>query len=195
MAYSGKGSVQVRPVNLSQLILEIEGILQLCLKGRGRLTFNLAANLPDITADPIQLTQLVLNLVGNAADAISGRNSLVEVRTGFVDGDAKTFHECYPAESLPTESGRYVYVQVADNGRGIPAAEQRQIFEPFFSSKAGSGSSYGIGLSVVMGAVRRHHGAVRVESATDRGTTFTIYLPVFREPEPLIPGSETSSQP
>jgi two-component system NtrC family sensor kinase len=74
------------------------------------------------------------------------------------------------------DRGRSVRIRVADNGVGIPPEIQRQIFEPFFSTKDRTGG-VGLGLSVAYGIIRRHGGEITVRSAVDRGTTFTIDLP------------------
>lgn len=187
LAYSGRGSTAVRSIDLSTMIREMESLLQVCLKGRGALKCDLATNLPEISADPIQLGQLVMNLVGNAADSLSGLAGLVQVRTGSVECNAEQFAGCFPHDSLPTAAGTYVFVEVADNGSGISVENLERIFEPFFSTKGESHSTRGIGLAIVMNAVRRHHGALRLQSTAQVGTTFTIYLPAFGQPDAALP--------
>jgi two-component system NtrC family sensor kinase len=124
------------------------------------VTTTLQEELPPITADPNQLTQVLINLLVNAADAMDEGGGDVFVTT-----------------SIEGENGaRSLVVKVADTGSGIAEADLDQIFEPFFTTKENKGT--GLGLAVVWGIVREHGGEIRVDSKTGLGTTFTIRLPV-----------------
>jgi len=113
-----------------------------------------------INGRPAALTELLTNLILNALDAMPDGGSLV-ITTGH-------------------EPGRSVMVEVADTGIGMPEAVRQRVFEPFFSTKGEAGS--GLGLAMAYSIVRRHGGEIRVESEVGRGTTFTLTLPVAREP-------------
>ena len=120
------------------------------------------ADLPEISADPHQLQQVFLNLVINAEQAMTaahGRGSL-SITTQRV-GDA-------------------VQVVVTDDGPGIPEELISQIFDPFFTTKD-VGAGTGLGLSVCYGIVKEHGGEMRVESELEKGTTFTVELPLPRQ--------------
>ncbi|HAM59170.1 MAG TPA: hypothetical protein DCQ64_28665 [Candidatus Rokubacteria bacterium] len=113
-----------------------------------------------INGRPAALTELLTNLILNALDAMPDGGALV-ITTGH-------------------EPGRSVRVEVADTGIGMPEVVRQRVFEPFFSTKGEAGS--GLGLAMAYSIVRRHGGEIRVESEVGRGTTFTLTLPVAREP-------------
>lgn len=183
MAYAGRAKLQVRPVNLSQTITELEGLLDAWVGGHGSVIRELNPQLPEIQADPVQMSQLVMNLVGNAAEAIQGTRGRVTIRTRVEECNGATFRGCHPSEQPP--QGNYVVLEVSDDGGGIPDHLMPQLFDPFFSTKSTDRGERGLGLTIVHGIVVRHHGTIRVESAPQQGTTFTVYLPTFGRPDPI----------
>lgn len=124
-----------------------------------------------VRCDRAQMTQMLMNLVLNARDAMQGRG-VITIRTLRCEGT-----------DLPDEAGggECVCLTVQDTGTGIARAELANIFEPFFTTK-GPGKGTGLGLSIVYSVVTAHRGTVRVESAQGEGTTFRIYLPVVPAP-------------
>jgi two-component system, NtrC family, sensor kinase len=126
-----------------------------------RVTQSLAAELPQLHADPNQLQQVLVNLLVNAADAC----------------DEGGEHAIYLATDLKTrDDTKVVEIKVADDGKGIPERDLGKIFEPFFSTKEHKGT--GLGLAVVWGIVHEHGGRVTVASRVGHGTTFTVLLPL-----------------
>jgi len=126
-----------------------------------------APDLPTISGDVSQLSQVIMNLATNAAHAmIDGGDLTVEVESVDV-----------PANLAATDlkEGRYVRVIVRDTGTGMSRDTLERMFEPFFTTKGGGGT--GLGLSVVHGIVHDHRGAIRAESDPGRGTTIRIYFP------------------
>ncbi len=120
---------------------------------------DLQADLPPVWVDGNKMQQVLLNLLVNAADAVDSKDGRVSISTGTVErGDR-----------------RWLQVQVADNGKGIPDEEREKIFEPFFTTKE---SGTGLGLAVVWGIVTEHDGTISVASEPGRGATFTIRLPI-----------------
>jgi signal transduction histidine kinase len=172
LAYAGKAALKTRATNLSEQVREIVGLLSTALPPKVSLTFDLAEILPVTQTDPGQLQQLVMNLVMNAAEACAGERGLVSITTGVevVDaGDMETFlagHEMSP--------GTHVYLQVDDFGVGMDEETRTRIFDPFFSTKF---TGRGLGLAAVLGIVRSHRGAILVDSAPGRGSTFKVLLP------------------
>ena len=130
----------------------------------------LDATLPAIWADPFQLQQVLLNLVGNAEHAL--RDWREEKRI---------------AVTSETRAGRII-VTVTDSGPGIPAAEIDRVFNPFYTTKS-IGKGTGLGLSVSDGIVREHGGSIRVESS-GRGASFVVDLPII-----VPPGAEPPDSP
>jgi two-component system NtrC family sensor kinase len=112
--------------------------------------------LPPVTCLASQLNQVFMNLLVNAGHAIKERGK-IRIRTG-VDGD-------------------WVWVEITDTGAGIPPENLNRIFEPFFTTKP-VGSGTGLGLSLSYGIVKKHGGRIEVASVVDKGTRFTVRLPV-----------------
>ena len=116
---------------------------------------------PLVLADETQLHQVLMNLVGNAAQAIGDKMGTITVEIGPVAGDA-------------------VRIAVSDTGSGMDEATRQRIFEPFFTTKP-VGEGTGLGLSVVHGIIASHGGRITVESSPGQGSCFTVYLPIAAE--------------
>ena len=131
-------------------------------------------DLLNIRGSPIHLSKTVMNLVSNAAEAISGRGEVV-IRT-------ENRHLDRPLLGYDDmRQGDYVILTVSDTGRGIAAADLGKIFEPFYTKKVMGRSGTGLGLAVVWGTVKDHNGYIDVRSEEGKGSTFTLYFPVTRE--------------
>jgi two-component system cell cycle sensor histidine kinase/response regulator CckA len=173
LAYSGKGRLVVEVVNLNRLIREIGVFLGSVVSRRGKLILNLEDDLPPIVADATQIRQVVLNLITNAADAIEGRpHGQVVVTTSLKELEPKDLASKHMQQSLP--GGRYVCLEVVDNGCGMSAETIQRIFDPFFTTKF---TGRGLGLAAVLGIIRGHQGTIHVHSEPGKGSRFTIYLP------------------
>ena len=132
------------------------------------LESTLDPDLPLTWADPFQLQQVVLNLVGNAEHALASWDGprRIEIATSHAD--------------------KQLVVRVSDTGPGVPAEHQRRIFNPFFTTKP-VGEGTGLGLSISDGIVREHGGRIRLESLAGSGATFIIELPLIEPPMPVTP--------
>ena len=126
-------------------------------------------------ADATQLRQVVMNLITNASDAISA-SGVVTLTTEAIDADARYLAEIQAPEGLAP--GRYVVLEVSDTGCGMTDEVKARIFEPFFTTKF---AGRGLGLAAVQGIVRAHHGAIKVHSQADTGTTFRVLFPALDE--------------
>jgi len=175
LAYSGRGRFVVRPLDLSRLVEEMAHLLRASIPRKVELKCEFAGNLPLVEADGTQLRQVVMNLITNGADAIEREAGVVTISTGALQADAAYLASTFLGEDLP--EGNYVYVEVADNGVGIPAETREKIFDPFFTTKT---TGRGLGLAAVLGIVRGHQGAVKVDSEPGRGTTIRVLLPKSR---------------
>jgi signal transduction histidine kinase len=172
MACSGKGRFIVEKVDISELIRKMEDRLKSSVSKHVTLEYHLNNELPTVTCDPAQVRQVILDLVTNASEATFDKDGTVTITTGSMNCDREYLKNSYMDDDLP--EGDYVYVDVADTGCGITREIQRRMFEPFFTAKL---RARGMGLSVVIGIIRAHGGAVRVESTPGKGTTFRILLP------------------
>ncbi len=160
MLFSRQMPQQVIAMDLNETIGSILYFLDVRYQSKAiTMVRNLAPALPRIQADPVQISQVVVNLITNAIHAMPSGGAL----------------------SITTQkSGQRVKLIVKDTGQGIRAAVRKKIFEPFFTTKP-VGQGTGLGLSVVEGIVLAHQGTITVKSTVGRGTTFTITLPLKPE--------------
>lgn len=137
------------------------------------LKASLAEDLFNIAGSPVHLSKTIMNLVTNAAEAMPGGGT-VWITTGnrYVDRPVQGYDD--------VEEGDYVALSVSDNGVGISPQDLERIFEPFYTKKVMGRSGTGLGMAVVWGTVKDHHGYIDVQSTEGRGTTFTLYFPVTR---------------
>jgi PAS domain S-box-containing protein len=191
LAYSGKGRFVVQLLDLSELITEAGPLLELSSTKKAKLRFFLNKHLPLIQADVNQLRQVVINLVSNGAEAIGEKDGLIRITTGAMRATREYLHQTHLAPDLP--EGVYVFVEVTDNGSGMPPDVLQRIFEPFYTTKF---TGRGLGLSAVLGIVRGHNGAIKVESEPGKGASFLVLFPAAEQsamvpPEtpPVVPST------
>jgi len=120
--------------------------------------------------DPAQVDQILVNLCVNARDAIEGTGRIT------IESGNASFDEAYCREHPGFLPGEYVFLDVTDDGKGMPAGTLEMIFEPFFTTK-GPGQGTGLGLSTVYGIVQQNGGFIRVDSTPGRGSAFRVHLP------------------
>jgi PAS domain S-box-containing protein len=174
LAYSGKGRYFVEPVDLSELVRDIGALIQSSIPKKVALELDLADSLPLAEVDPTQIRQLVMNLVLNGAEAIGeDRTGAVRVSTFFQPVD-EVYLASVEFQLNGIAPGDYVAVRVTDDGCGMDDAVRQRIFDPFFTTKF---TGRGLGLAAALGIVRGHHGAIRIQSAPGRGSTFEILIP------------------
>jgi PAS domain S-box-containing protein len=176
LAYSGKGRFVIESIRLGDLIGEMISLLKASISKKAILNLNLKESLMPLRGDPSQIRQVVVNLVINASEALGERGGAITISTGVMECSSDYLGGAYPNERLA--EGPYAWLEVADTGCGMEPETQRRIFEPFFTTKF---TGRGLGLSAVLGIVRGHGGALRVDSAPGKGTTFTVFFPVARE--------------
>jgi CheY-like chemotaxis protein len=172
LAFSGRGSFVIEPIDLTAFIEDMSNLLQSGIKKGILLNLNLGKNLPLLLGDSSQLGQLVMNLVINASEAIGDRSGVVAIYTGAVECSREYLTETYAEQNLAP--GLYLTLEVTDTGVGMDREIQSRIFEPFFTTKF---TGRGLGLAAVLGIVRGHKGALKVYSEPGKGTTLKILLP------------------
>lgn len=189
LAFSRKQPAQPKPIDLNAVVAESQKMLLRLIAEDIRLDFAPGAGLWVVQMDPSQVTQILVNLVINARDALPGAG-VISLETANIDvsPDSVIFHD-------GLAPGRYVQLTVSDTGCGMDQGTLEHIFEPFFSTK-GVGQGTGLGLSTVYGIVKQNHGGIAVYSHPGVGTSMKIYLPrclegVREEPaevDPPMPG-------
>jgi CheY-like chemotaxis protein len=148
--------------------------------------------LPSIMADAMQMRQIITNLVINSAEALGDRPGSIVISTGVRAAKAEDFASSPLGLEIP--SGDYVALEVRDTGSGMSPEIQERIFDPFFTTKF---TGRGLGLAAVLGIVRGHHGALKVESEEGGGTRFLVLLPIVEgavETTPTVPGNDDEWQ-
>jgi two-component system cell cycle sensor histidine kinase/response regulator CckA len=173
LAYAGKGRFVIGRLDLNRLLEDTSHLLDAIPSPTVTIKRRLAKELPSIEGDPSQLRQVVVNLVTNAAEALEGTTSgLITIATSLVEVDATYLAETYVSEVLP--AGKYVSLEVSDNGEGMTPETRAKIFDPFFSTKF---TGRGLGLAAVMGILRSHRAAIKVYSEPGGGSTFRLLFP------------------
>ena len=163
LAYSGRGAVESRQLDLSREVREMATLLRTAMSKQATLKWDLAPELPPVTADPAQLRQIVMNLITNASDALGEASGTITLRTGVVE-----------SPQTPAEPPAAVFLEVSDTGCGMDSGTLQRIFDPFFSTKF---TGRGLGLAAVMGIVESHQGHIRIRTAPGEGTSFKVVLP------------------
>jgi PAS domain S-box-containing protein len=171
LSYAGKGPLQHERIDLSHLVEEMGRLFESAVSGKTVLKFELAKGLPPIEADSTQISQVVINLISNASEALPDGEGEIAVRTGMVDLSEAPTRAIFSEKFIP---GRYVYIEVADSGCGMDGETTSKIFDPFFTTKF---TGRGLGLAAVAGIVRGHRGAVEIYSEPEVGTSFLVLFP------------------
>lgn len=168
LAYAGKGTSVVEPVDLPKLVRSTCNLVRASIPKLVRLAVETALDTPPLEADASQLQQLVMNLVVNAAEAIGDDiPGIVTLRTGM-----EVLDRSDPLEGI--DAGCYAFLEVSDTGCGMTEDVQDRIFDPLFTTKF---AGRGLGLAAVMGIVRSAKGGIRVRSMPELGTTVRVLLP------------------
>jgi len=178
LAYAGKGKTVIAPVDMNRLVTEMSQLLSLSISKKAAIHCDLAPQVPEITADPTQMQQVVMNLVTNASEAME-QGGVVMIRTGDRVLDAPDISSLAPIS--PIKPGRYVTLEVTDTGCGMSAETIRNIFDPFFTTKF---TGRGLGLSALLGILTSHGGSIKVYSELGHGTCMRVFLPAAETTEP-----------
>ena len=177
--YSGSEPLARKPVDLEQLIGHMRPMMEVAISKKAALHHFFAHRPLVVLADADHLRQVILNLLANASEALGDREGSITFVARSLRCDRPLLDRLRPDEWLP--EGRYACLQVIDTGCGMSPAILGRAFEPFFTTKF---TGRGLGLAVVQGIVRRHQGAIDVESTVGVGTTFRVLLPSAEKLEP-----------
>lgn len=182
LAYAGHGRIQVERLDGNRLIREMSNLLRTVVGDRAHLELALKDRPCWMEADASQVRQVVLNLVGNAAEAVSGPSACIWLRCERVRLSDEQAGSMMPYDA---PGGDYVMLEVKDNGSGIEPEMLDRVFDPFFTTKD---NGTGLGLSAVMGIVRQNGGCVHVASQPGKGSCFRVYFPALTRWSPKEDG-------
>jgi PAS domain S-box-containing protein len=178
LAYAGKGQVVTGMVDISACVRDINGLLRAAISRNVAVRLVLGQDLPAVESDRSMVEQIVSNLVINAAEAIGlEKPGCVTMRTAVRDIAGCTIRNAVDGEWI--RAGRYIVIEVHDNGCGMDEPTKGRIFDPFFTTKF---FGRGLGLSAVAGAAKTLGGGIVVETAPGSGTTFRVLLPACDTP-------------
>jgi len=170
LTFSRQQVVTPKLVDLNGVVEECRSMLARLLRADTKLVLHAHPEPLWVRADPIQIHQVIINLVVNAQDAMPNGGRLTLETARFEVGREGR------EPLVPLNRGSYVTLTVTDTGRGMDSEVQTHIFEPFFTTKP-PGQGTGLGLSTVYGIVEQSGGRIGFRSALDQGTSFVIYLP------------------
>ena len=173
LTYSGKGRLTLQETRINEIIARNQGLFRASVSRNIDLTIDADRELPVIMADHGQIEQVVINLLINASEAIGDEPGLITLKTGVLESDDSSLAASRIEEKPP--AGTFVYLEVSDTGCGMDEKTCEMMFEPFYTTKF---TGRGLGMSVVSGIVRAHHGAIMLKSELKAGSTISVLLPV-----------------
>jgi PAS domain S-box-containing protein len=176
LAFSRKQIIKPEMLDINEEINETGKMLQRLIREDIEFLTVLEPELWKVYADPMQINQVLMNIVVNARDAMPGGGKLT-IETANMELDNIYFQDRGVESAL---SGSYVMLVVTDNGTGMDEETRFRVFDPFFTTKEKVGGT-GMGLSTVYGIVKQNNGYVWVYSEPGKGTTFKVYFPKVAE--------------
>jgi signal transduction histidine kinase len=133
LAYAGTESLQVEMLDLSRIMREMTQLVESAASRKAILEYDLAEDLPAIEGDAAQISQVAMNMITNASEALGDKTGRIAIRTGTVDADRDYLSRAFPSDELPEMT--YVYLEIADTGQGMDAETRQRVFDPFFTTK------------------------------------------------------------
>jgi len=177
LTFSRRKESNLKATDLNGLVAQSSKLIAAAVGRRIELDVSVASAPAWILADAGQVEQVLLNLCFNARDALTGKGKIsLATRPVLLERGLDTPH-------LPAKPGRYVLLEVRDDGAGIPPEVLPRIFEPFFTTKP-FGEGTGLGMSVVLGIVRQHGGGLDIKTAPGQGAAIRVYWPETEAPPP-----------
>ncbi|MFQ3574764.1 MAG: response regulator [Thermodesulfovibrionales bacterium] len=170
LAFSRKQLISPRNINVNDILSALQRLLTRLIGEDIELKIDLYDGELNIYADPIQIEQVIFNLVTNSRDAMP-KGGMLRISTSISEGIEDMI------DVQEKDCRQYALIRVTDTGHGIDEHILDKIFEPFFTTKE-KGRGTGLGLSIVYGIVKQHKGHIFVSSTVGKGTEFRIYLPI-----------------
>jgi signal transduction histidine kinase/CheY-like chemotaxis protein/sugar lactone lactonase YvrE len=190
LAYAGKAPFASCKLDLSDHVRQMHDLMKSSVSSNVQFDLDLQANLSLVQADFTQAEQVIVNLILNAAEACHDRPGRIRLATSeceLTDSDLRRGH----LHGYPAGPGRYVVIEVSDNGEGMGTEVIGRIFDPFFTTKK---MGRGIGLAAVFGILRQHSAAIEVQSEKGKGSTFRVLFPALPAGEVVTPADRHAQE-
>lgn len=171
LTYAGRGSAELSLLNFSTALEGFRDLLVMNAHKNAKVQMHIEQDCW-VKGDSSQLSQVAMNLIKNASDALTEGTGQITVDLREVDYDDSWRVDYHLGGQL--QPGRYAALTVTDTGKGMSAGEREHLFDPFFTTKF---TGRGLGMAVVMGVVRGHGGAIHVDSTQQEGTSIRVVLP------------------
>ncbi len=186
LSFARKKGKEVAPLNLNSIVEDSLTMTAKLIPKDIEIKKELDPGLPIINGDTTQLEQVIINLLINAKDAMpDGGTIFIKTSSEYIDNNTLDI-------SVDAKQGKYVKLEIADTGTGIPKEIKDRIFEPFYTTKE-VGKGTGLGLAMVYGIVKDHDGYILVDTEPGKGTSFYIYLPAANK-TPVIAEFDVSDK-
>ncbi len=182
LIFARKGHVQMKSFGLTTFIKEVVKLCETAVPENILFKKELCSENLLIHGDATQLQQVLINLVNNARDALTGvAEPVITLKLENIEVD-ESFIKRHPDMKV----SQFARMTVQDNGIGIDAKDLEHIFEPFFTTKE-AGQGTGLGLAMSYGSIQNHGGIIEIESSLNQGATFQVYLPLLQEAHIITP--------
>jgi PAS domain S-box-containing protein len=179
LAFSRQSEGKKIPTHIQQIVKEVIKLSRSTIPSSIEISHQVQADCGLVIADPIQIHQIVMNLITNAYHAVEHNRGSISIQL------KETCLESDDLVGRPIVPGRYALLIVSDTGTGIDPTVKDKIFEPYFTTKA-LGKGTGLGLSTVYGIVNQHNGDITVKSEVGMGAAFKVYLPLMSETDSSV---------
>lgn len=176
LAYAGKTFSTASRIDLNDIVFGMQQMLRALISPAVSIRMQPQMILPAIEGDPVQIRQVLMNVAGNAGEAMPGSGTIT-IRTGSLFCSTAYLSSTY-LHSKDLKEGSYVYLEVEDEGTGMDAETVSRLFDPFFTTKF---TGRGLGMATVLGIVRMHKGAIQVNSQLGKGTVVRVLIPAAEE--------------
>jgi PAS domain S-box-containing protein len=184
LIFSKHAQPEFKPLQISSVVTEALQMLKATIPSSIDIRCSINEQRLIVNGDPTQIHQIVVNLFTNALHAISPDNGIISIDVAPANLDENDIAN-YPG----LEPGQYAKITVADNGNGISREQLDFIFDPYFSTKTPEKGT-GLGLAVVTGIIKSHHGHISVYSEVGKGSTFCVYLPLSEKQNQAFPQAD-----
>ncbi len=175
LSISRQAEQKRKPVNINVIIREALRMLKATLPASIKINETMGETIRLIEADPVQIHQVIMNLVTNAGQSMKDKGGTLTVTL-----EIEEFLSNVRKNDQDIKSGEYVKLTISDTGYGIPKEDRKKIFDPYYTTKA-QGVGTGLGLAVAQSIVKKHGGNILFSSKSGVGTDFFVYLPVIND--------------